>query len=197
MDMGKYKQWTLLDWEEQFRMEEANISAYFDELPKNLDLPDEDEAIIANMKNRKLLIEDNALMESVSEFAFDYEEEYYEEELNVGKSSSLYYDIGETAESFCNFLSCTDSLDKFVGLGVLYAAGRMISIHFNIMQLDDSEFPELKMALLKRQFFILNKLLGFLENEKLKENGLSDQIENFIVRFHNIREKLVDLKFKT
>jgi len=65
------------------------------------------------------------------------------------------------------------------------------------MQLDDNEFPELKRALLKKQFFLLNKIIGFLEDEKLRVGGLFAQIEDFIVRFHNIREKLVDLKFKS
>ena len=194
MDIGKYKQWTILDWEEQFRMEEANICAYFEEIPKYVDLPDEDELIISKLKERKLLLEDSALLESVSDF--DFEEEFLEEELNAGKSSSLYYEIGKITESFCDFLACSDNFDRFCGLGILYAAGRMISIHLNIVQLDDNEFPELKRALLKRQFFLLNKIIGFLEGEKLRIGRLSEQVEDFIVKFHGIREKFVDLKFK-
>jgi len=65
MDIGKYKQWTILDWEEQFRMEEANICAYFEEIPKYVDLPDEDELIISRLKERKLLLEDSALLENL------------------------------------------------------------------------------------------------------------------------------------
>lgn len=193
MDIGKYKQWTILDWEEQFRIEEANICAYFEEIPKYVDLPDEDELIISKLKEKELLLEDSALLENISDF--DFEEEFLEEQLNAGKASSLYYEIGENAESFCNFLACSDSFDRFCGLGILYAAGRMVSIHSNIMQLDDNEFPELKRALFKREFFLLNKILGLLENEKLRTGSLSEQIENFIIRFHHIREKLVDLKF--
>ncbi len=195
MDIGKYKQWTILDWEEQFRVEDANICAYFEEIPKYVDLPDEDELVISRLKERKLVLEDSALVENVTDFNFDFEEEFLEEELNAGKSSSLYYEIGESAESFCDFLACSDKFDRFRGLGILYAAGRMASIHLNIVQLDDNEFPELKRALLKREFFLLNKILGFLECEKLEVGELSEQIEDFILRFHNIREKFVDLKF--
>lgn len=194
MDIGKYKQWTLLDWEDQFRLEEANICAYFEELPKYVDMPDEDEIIISRLRERNLLLEDSALIENVRDF--DFEEEFFEEELNVRISSSLYYEIGETAELFCDFLAGCDNFLRFSGLRILYIAGRMVSTHFNIVQLEDNEFPELKRALLRRQFFILNKLLGLLEEEKLKTDTLYDKIEDFIVKFHNIREKLIDLKFK-
>lgn len=194
MDIGKYKQWTVLDWEDQFKIEEANICAYFEEIPKYIDLPDEDELIISKLKERKLFLEDGVLLESVSEF--DFEEEFLEEELSAGKYSPLYYEIGKIAELFCDFLACSDNFDRFCGLGILYAAGRMVSTHLNIVQLENNEFPELKRALLKRQFFLLNKIIGFLEGEKLRMSSLSEHIEDFIVKFHNIREKFVDLKFK-
>lgn len=195
MDISKYKLWTELDWADQFKKEDINISAYFEELDKYLDLPDEDELIFSALKKRKLSTADLNIWEDLN----DSEEEDESDEtfdfdlINRGGSSSLYYEIGEISSDLCKDIGFSHSSDYQTGLSLLMLSGRAMSLYLDFIQLGKDEFPELKKAIIKRELAITNCLIGLLS--EMKDQFSSSKLEEYQNRFYAFREKLLDLRF--
>lgn len=195
MDISKYKLWTEFDWADQFKKEDININAYFEELDKYLDLPDEDELIFSALKKRKISTDELNIWEDISDFADEDEfDEISESELaNRNDYSSIYYEIGELSSDLCRDVAYSDSLNFNSVLSFLMLSGRAMSLHLDFIQLGKEDFPELKKALVKREIFILNSLIGFLVS--LKEQIGDEKSESYLLRLHGVREKLIDLRF--
>lgn len=196
MDISKYKLWTELDWADQFKKEDTNISAYFEELEKYLDLPDEDELIFSALKKRKLSTDEVNIWEDIDDFSDEDDEfdEISESELtNRSDISSVYYEIGEISSDLCRDIAFSDSLNFSPVLSFLMFAGRAMSLHLDLIQLEKEEFPELKKAIVKKEIFILNSLFGL--SGTLKEQISDEKVESYILRIHTVREKLIDLRF--
>ncbi|MEI6054608.1 MAG: hypothetical protein WCR55_01005 [Lentisphaerota bacterium] len=195
MDISKYKLWTELDWADQFKKEDININAYFEELDKYLDLPDEDELIFSALKKRKLSTDELNIWEDINDFADEDEfDEISESELaNRNDSSSIYYEIGEISSDLCRDIAYSDSLNFNATLSFLMLSGRAMSLHLDFIQLGKEDFPELKKAIVKREIFILNSLIGFLVS--LEEQIGDEKSESYLLRLHGVREKLIDLRF--
>lgn len=195
MDISKYKLWTELDWADQFKKEDININAYFEELDKYLDLPDEDELIFSALKKRKLSTDELNIWEDINNFADEDEfDEISESELaNRNDSSSIYYEIGEISSDLCRDIAYSDSLKFNAPLSFLMLSGRAMSLHLDFIQLGKEDFPELKKAIVKREIFIFNSLIGLLE--RLKEQISNEKVGKYLSRLHSVREKLTDLRF--
>ena len=58
MDMNKHKHWSSEEWERLFKKEDISITAYFKELSKYIDLPEEEGLILGSMFKRDLMPED-------------------------------------------------------------------------------------------------------------------------------------------
>lgn len=195
MDISKYKLWTELEWADQFKKEDININAYFEELDKYLDLPDEDELIFSALKKRRLSTDEINIWEDINDFSDEDEvDDVFEMELiNRSDASSVYYEIGEISSDLCRDVAFSDSLNFNFALSFLMFSGRAMSLHLDFIQLGKEDFPELKKAIIKREIFVVNSLIGLLEN--LKEQIKADKSENYLLRLHAIREKLIDLRF--
>ncbi len=195
MDISKYKLWTELDWADQFNKEEVNIKAYFEELEKYLDLPDEDDLIFSALKKRKLATDELNIWENVTDFSDEDEldEESVSEFINKTDASSLYYEIGEISSDLCRDVAFSGALNFNAVLSFLMISGRAMSYHLDFIQLGKEDFPELKKAILKREIFILNSLIGLVLS--LKEQITADIAENYLLRLYAVREKFIDLRF--
>ena len=112
MDISKYKLWTESDWAEQLTKEEENIGAYFEELNKYLDLPDEDYLVYTALKKRKFYPEELNARDEYTEYSFEEESSYYEPYAhnirNQTPVANFHFDVGNISTDFCRDIAFLD-----------------------------------------------------------------------------------------
>ncbi|HBM16469.1 MAG TPA: hypothetical protein DD381_09050 [Lentisphaeria bacterium] len=196
MDISKYKLWTEFDWVAQLSKEENNLNAYFEELEKHLDLPNEDDLIYAGLKSKKMSEEEFNIREEISEYFFEEENEldYSGYDLiNKTSASAFYFDIGKISTDLCMDAGFSTNLNYQSMLSWLMVSGRAMSLYMDFLQLNKDEFPELKKAILKSELAMLNVLVGILG--KMHGDIGSEKIENYLFRLYKLRENLIELRF--
>ncbi len=161
------EQWTEFDWEQELRRDDARISAYFQELPRYIDLPAEDEIIYHSIRNRKQLIPSDGFWPAPAPQEEEEIPEGEEERKRFGEEwlkrdgAESYLRCGRIARQLCAAFAVGDTELA----GAICLLGRIMARLADIISLEEGEMPAMQIALTKRFLADLNKILGILDQK--------------------------------
>ncbi len=161
------EQWTEFDWERELRKDDARIHAYFQELPGVIDLPKEDEIIYGAIRKQKKLApaDGNWDFQTENSDAIPRMEDMDEEERKQLEAEWMnregtwaYILCCRLARRICALFAAGETgLAPAVGL-----LGRMMARMMDLIEMEENEYPALRIALSKRFLADTNDLLGLL-----------------------------------
>ncbi len=191
------KQWNEYNWEREIRRDEKRISRYFQELPRCLDLPGEEDIIMKKLMAQPDLVPTNAEWNG-----FVFGESFFEEEEDFlidgdwkqRKGADIFIQLEKIAfEWNVIFASELRSANLKDGLSVICLMGKQLSRCADMLGIDTEDMCPLKISLTKRVLADINELVGALREMKSKQPNLETKINGFIGHLHSIRENTIDL----
>jgi hypothetical protein len=195
MNTEKYQKWTEHNWEEELKREDTKISAYLNELPLYLDLPNEEDIIFHKLNEKNIPLHDLPLWEDMDD-DLDFINEFspgVKKEDSV--NSKFYYNIGNLTTAINIFVSTESNISNSISLNLLYLLGKLMSLQVDIAQTPSSDLPNLKTALLKRQISTINKIIGILNSFKSIKTLNLKKVEEHILNTHKLRNIIIDSRF--
>lgn len=190
--------WSEFDWEQELRKDDARVNAYFQELPRFIDLPAEDEIIYRHIQRKKSLAPTGepwpAKLPPKEELPPEEAEEEeerkrWDEEWQKRPGASIYILCGRIVRKFCTVFAekatCPEESESVVK--ILTILGRIMARVTDVIELAPGEMPALTIALCKRFVADTNEILGLME--KL---GTTDEETAEIL--HLAREEMLHLR---
>ncbi len=194
--------WNEFDWELELRKDDERISSYMEELPRYIDLPDEDAVIMKQMQRRPELIPqgvewDGLPIQSLFE-DIDYDDEFMTgDDWQKRDGADVYILLsrlaGQWAESFAGSLNKDAATN---GLRILCVYGKLMARTADVLDLDSEDYPALRIALCKRIAYDIDKLIGDFMEIKRVQPGIQTKADGHIAHLQQAREKMLDLVAK-
>ena len=192
--MNKHKHWSSEEWERLFKKEDISITAYFKELSKYIDLPEEEGLILGSMFKRDLMPEDYSEV-GLTENSYegnDYIE--LENTYNTQRTLGLltFKELFEISERIIGLLSFSAGVKKTIGIKLLFLIGKIISMQADIVEIEEDDYVELRKAILKRQLKLLNNTIG------LVDSGIIDESikKNITTKLYSVREQFMEARLQ-
>jgi len=203
MDYSSNNQdWNEFRWEKEIRQDEKRIRHYFRILPACLDLPDEEDSIINKLLSQPDLVSSEVKInnrENSLEVFFEGDEEHFDINfLRERRYSDIYLRLHKISLEW-NIIVVRDlrqSLRKS-GLVTSCIIGRLLARSIDIIELEETQMPQLKISLLKRILSGINDLLGHLNSFSRQQNTLQAKLDILSQQLHNIREKIINVVHET
>ncbi|GEM_PF-2495658 len=190
------KKWDEFKWESIFREEDLCINAYMHELPRYIDLPEEEEILFDRVRRlQKSLPEANRLYDKLYDNQFNFSEE--ESILPNGwrnlNGSDIYRKLLEYSSSWIR--TCVSSFGPGTfNLGIrgacLYSI--LISRNIGIMEMP-SDMPHLVIASCKRMNATINDIIGLANEISRIQPDLVPKMNEHSCRLLLVREKILKL----
>ncbi len=164
--------WSEFDWELELRKDDARVNAYFQELPRFIDLPAEDEIIYRHIQRKKSLAPTGEPWpaklppkEELSPEEAEEERKRWDEEWQKRPGASIYILCGRIVRKFCTvFAEKAVSPDESeITIKILTILGRIMARVTDVIELEPGEMPALTIALCKRFNADANEILGLME----------------------------------
>jgi hypothetical protein len=191
------RNWNEFDWEKELRKDEARINTYMRELPRFIDLPDEEDMIMKKLQKNPELVPQNIDLESISfsEFFDDFisdEESFSTEDWRKRKGASVYLALEKLAHQWCIiFATEINQEHQPLGLKIICLYGKLMARCGDIIDLDSEDCLSLKITLGKRICSNINKLIGELREFSEEIPELHIKIESQIMHLQSTREKVL------
>jgi hypothetical protein len=189
------------DWEKEIRKDEARINSYLKELPNFIDLPNEEEMIMKKLQKHPELIPQNVDWENISfsEIFDDFDDDFFfSDDWQKKEGADVYILLEKLAYQWgVVFASALKKEEMPAGLAIICLFGKILARTADILDLDQAELPNLKIALCKRIAADINKLSGDLKALSERYKKLSSLIDNHQERLQTVREKILDILEKT
>ncbi len=158
--------WTEFDWEAELKKDDARISTYMQELPRYIDLPSEDAVIMKHIQDRPELVPfggdyKNSSLAGLFENT-DYEEDItFSEEWQKRDGSDFYIVLGRLSKLWAQHFATLSGRGETVGgMRILCLYGKLMARCADIIDMEDEEYPALRIAIMKRLLADANLLLG-------------------------------------
>lgn len=159
--------WNEFDWELELKKDDARISTYMQELPRYIDLPSEDAVIMKHIQERPELVpfggdyRDSSLA-GLFEGNADYEEDVsFGEDWQKRDGAEFYIVLGRLAKLWAQHFALLSGRDETVaGMRILALYGKLMAHCAEIIDMDEEEYPALRIATVKRLLADVNLLLG-------------------------------------
>ena len=191
--------WTEFDWEAELKKDDARISTYMQELPRYIDLPSEDAVIMKHIQDKPELVPfggdyKNSSLAGLFENT-DYEEDItFSEEWQKRDGSDFYIVLGRLSKLWAQYFASLGGRGETVGgMRILCFYGKLMARCADIIDMEEDEYPALRVAIMKRLLADVNLLLGEFRlfgskfHDKKKKTGF--HFEHVIV----LREKMLTL----
>lgn len=188
--------WSEFDWEQELRKDDARVNAYFQELPRFIDLPAEDEIIYRHIQRKKSLAPTGEPWpmklppkEELSPEEAEEERKRWDEEWQKRPGASVYILCGRIVRKFCTVFAekTTRPEESESVVKILTVLGRIMARVTDVIELEPGEMPALKIALCKRLAADSNEILGLME-------PLSRTDEETAEILHLAREEVLHLR---
>ena len=193
------EKWNEFDWERELRKDDARISTYMSELPRYIDLPDEDAVIMKQIQRRPELIPQGADWEGLplqSLFdEIDYDDEYMSgDDWQKRDGADVYMLFSrlscQWAETFASSLN-KDAVSN--GLRILCLYGKLMARTADILDFDSDEYPALRIAICKRIAHDVDRLLGEFMDIKRVQPGIQTKADSHTAHLQQARERMLDV----
>ena len=188
--------WSEFDWEQELRKDDARVNAYFQELPRFIDLPAEDEIIYRHIQRKKSLAPTGEPWpmklppkEELSPEEAEEERKRWDEEWQKRPGASIYILCGRIVRKFCTVFAekTTTPEEAECNVRILTILGRIMARVTDVIELEPGEMPALTIALCKRFVADTNEILGLME-------PLSRTDEETAEILHLAREEMLHLR---
>ena len=156
------------EWEREIRKDDDRVHDYLVELPRYIDLPDEDKVISKRIRRRGSTWDEFASEDGCDDD--DYEDDFPEEEdFWTRDGGDVYSDASAMAISLTEYFAEEKNPETAKSMmRALTLLGKLMARAQDILRLEDGELIPFRIALAKRFLADLNELIG--EYEKFPEN---------------------------
>jgi hypothetical protein len=163
------------DWEKEIRKDDDRVHDYLAELPRYIDLPDEDKVISKRIRRRGSTWEDFAPPDD----DYDDEEDDVPEEdfIRHRDGSDVYSAASKMAIDLTDcFAVERDPATAKAMMRALTLLGKLMARSLDILHLDDGDLIAFRIALTKRFLADINELIGEYEKfpEDIRDSFLKD-----------------------
>lgn len=184
------EKWNEFDWELELRKDDARVNTYANDIPKYIDLPDEDGVIMNRMRKRPDLAPAGGDWNNLGPVPYDDGANPDEESENPPEESSfnwektpgaaVYSGASGLARDWAIFLARASNREFLVpAMKVLCLYGKLMARSGDIIDMslddEDEELParslSLRIALSKRLLADVNTVLGILSDLQEKFPG--------------------------
>ena len=164
------------DWEKEIRKDDDRVHDYLAELPRYIDLPDEDKVISRRMRRRGSTWED---------FAPPDEDDYDDEDDDVPDEDFIRHRDGSDVYSAASKMAIDltecfaverDPATAKAMMRALTLLGKLLARSMDILHLEDGDLIAFRIALTKRFLADINELIGEYEKfpEEIRDSFLKD-----------------------
>ena len=151
--------WTEFDWEAELKKDDARISTYMQELPRYIDLPSEDAVIMKHIQDKPELVPFGGDYKN-SSLAGLFENTDYEE-WQKRDGSDFYIVLGRLSKLWAQYFASLGGRGETVGgMRILCFYGKLMARCADIIDMEEDEYPALRVAIMKRLLADVNLLLG-------------------------------------
>ena len=157
------------EWEKEIRKDDDRVHDYLVELPRYIDLPDEDKVISKRIRRRGSTWDDDFAADDDG-YDDDYDDDIPEEDFTRRRDGSdVYTAASKMAIDLTEYFAVEkDPAVAKAMLRALTLLGKLMARSLDILRLEDGELIPFRIALAKRFLADLNELIG--EYEKFPEN---------------------------
>lgn len=198
---GAFKDlWNEFDWEAELKKDDERVAAYIQELPRYIDLPAEDAVIMKHIQERPGLVPSSgdysgAFPDSIFE---DGDEESGEEDLaddwQKRDGAEFFLAAGRLARLWALYFAAENAPEiQKSSLRILCFYGKIMARSGDLIDMDDDEYPALRIAVAKRLLADINTLMGefrrLAEKWPTAEKVTDFHLENLMI----FRDKILAL----
>ena len=165
------------DWEKEIRKDDDRVHDYLVELPRYIDLPDEDKVISKRIRRRGSTWEDFASPDDGYDDDYDDDDIPEEDFIRRRDGSDVYTAASKMAIDLTEyFAEERDPETAKAMMRALTLLGKLMARSLDILRLEDGELVPFRIALSKRFLADLNDLIGECGKfpEKIRDSFLKD-----------------------
>jgi hypothetical protein len=196
------KKWDEYKWETIFREEDECINAYMRELPRYIDLPDEEEILFSRIKKmQKALPEANELYDMLFECNCEDCEDcdgdfLLPEDWRDLKGADIYRKVLELSLIWTRLYSASFKAEVMnCGLKGICLYGGLLSRLVAVMEIP-AEMPSLVIANCKRLNSTINEIVGLTNKVASAQPELHARMDDQASKLLIVREKILNLMFE-
>ena len=165
------------DWEKEIRKDDDRVHDYLAELPRYIDLPDEDKVISKRIRRRGSTWDDDFDAPDDG-YDDDYDDDVPEEDFTRHRDGSDVYTAASKMAidlTECFAVERDPAIAKAM-MRALTLLGKLLARSMDILHLEDGDLIAFRIALTKRFLADINELIGECEKfpEEIRDSFLKD-----------------------
>jgi len=192
--------WNEFDWEAELKKDDARINTYMRELPRYIDLPAEDAVIMKHIQDKPELVPFGGDYENTSFAGLfepppeEEEDPAFDEEWHKREGADLYIIFGRLAKLWAQFFAGFYGREPTAaGMRILALYGKLMARCADIIDMDEEEYPALKIAIVKRLLADMNGIMGELRSFGTAYPEAASRTDFHFEHIMAIREKMLKL----
>ena len=165
------------EWEREIRKDDDRVHDYLVELPRYIDLPDEDKVISKRIRRRGSTWEDFGPSDDGYDDDYDDDDIPEEDFIRHRDGSDVYTAASKMAIDLTEYFAVErDPETSRAMMRALTLLGKLMARSLDILRLEDGDLITFRIALTKRFLADLNELIGECERvpEKIRDSFLKD-----------------------
>ena len=165
------------EWEKEIRKDDDRVHDYLAELPRYIDLPDEDKVISKRIRRRGSTWDDDFDAPPDDGYDDDYDDVPEEDFVRHRDGSDVYSAASKMAIDLTEYFA--EERDQAVARAMMRALtllGKLMARSLDVLRLEDGELVTFRIALTKRFLADLNELIGEYEKvpDAIRDGFLKD-----------------------
>ena len=152
------------EWEKEIRKDDDRVHDYLAELPRYIDLPDEDKVISKRIRRRGSTWDDDYDAPSDDDYDDDYDDVPEEDFYRNRDGSDVYMAASKMAIDLTEYFAVEkDQTAARAMMRALALLGKLMARSLDVLRLEDGELVTFRIALTKRFLADINELIGEYE----------------------------------
>lgn len=191
--------WNEFDWERELRKDDARVAVYMDELPRYIDLPAEDAVIMKHIEEKPGLVPadgdysgtflDNMFEPEPEDGDADFTEDWQQRD-----GAEFFIAASRLARMWAQFGAWSDDPAAVrTNLRILCLYGKIMARSGDLIDMEEDDYIQLRIALVKRLLSDINELMGEFSSLPERHPVPSACAEFHFESLMTFREKLLDL----
>ena len=165
------------EWEKEIRKDDDRVHDYLAELPRYIDLPDEDKVISKRIRRRGSSWDDDFDAPPDDDYDDDYDDVPEEDFVRHRDGSDVYTAASKMAIDLTEYFAVERDQDAARAMmRALTLLGKLMARSLDVLRLEDGELVTFRIALTKRFLADLNELIGEYEKfpDAIRDGFLKD-----------------------
>ena len=165
------------EWEKEIRKDDDRVHDYLAELPRYIDLPDEDKVISKRIRRRGSSWDDDFDAPPDDDYDDDYDDVPEEDFVRHRDGSDVYTAASKMAIDLTEFFAVErDQAAARAMMRAMTLLGKLMARSLDVLRLEDGELITFRIALTKRFLADLNELIGEYEKfpDAIRDGFLKD-----------------------